>query len=78
MIVCVIFALPQTKMNQIWPITVTLSTALAGIFIIHMELFSLCVLKVKRVRRREEYKYEAKAKIQVTCHIKPQMASFPL
>lgn len=47
------------------------------IFIIHMELFSLCVLKVKRFRRREEYKYEANASIQVMCHIKPQIASFP-
>jgi len=49
----------------------------AGIFIIHMELLSLYALKVKRFRRREEYKHDAKASIQVTCHTEPQIASIP-
>lgn len=58
-------------MNQwcIWPIIFTLSTEVAGIFIIHMELFFLLIVKVKRFKGREEYKFEAKANIQITLHI---------
>lgn len=82
LIVSVLFTLPLTKMNQrsIWQIVITLSTEEAEISVIHMVVFSLREMKVKRFRggrRRFVYKYEAKANIQVTRHVKPQIASFP-
>lgn len=34
-----------------------------------MELFFLLIVKVKRFKGGEEYKFEAKANIQITLHI---------